>query len=77
MADMETRGWRDIETAPRDGTFILLWSPRWRASQVQRWACIKNAAGRKAFVSESGIPKMHIPTHWMPLPIPPDDTGGG
>lgn len=67
--DME---WRDIESAPRDGTPVDLWviSPEtgkgWRRTDcafdgeywTDRYYAIVNAAGIE-------------PTHWLPLPPAP------
>lgn len=64
-------GWRPIETAPKDGTFIDLWFPHNGDSAVsQRLMCRwRNDAwftqcGGRSF-------RMDNPTHWMLLPNPP------
>ncbi len=59
--------WHPIETAPADGTHVLVWWPRWSAfptiayvNKVGRWVC-------EAAISEDG----DEPSHWTPLPDPP------
>lgn len=69
--------WRPIETAPKDRK-VLLWGRYWNGrddfqeplvgqwnphSELQRW----EACGQYRF----GV----RPTHWMPLPAAPDDSG--
>lgn len=55
--------WQDISTAPKDGTFILVWAmpyvemAHWRG----RWRIGNDVTGTKLF-----------PTHWMPLPPAPE-----
>jgi len=65
--------WQPIETAPKDGTWILVhheWGidfARWRPSD--RW----QAEGWETELYDRyGEPAEEIdPTHWMPLPDPP------
>jgi len=77
-------GWRPIETAP-EACPILVFCPRAhrghdscevvvvvRAPEVSFWTNGGPNAGSD-FYFEPG----EEPTHWMPLPIPPDDTGNG
>lgn len=60
--------WRPIETAPKDGTTILLydrgWSQPWRTIVAARWVWQKSRF-------ESGDFVHHSATHWMSLPAPP------
>ena len=51
--------WRPIETAPRDYTYILIYDGKVR---IAEWDGECWCAG-DAFIS--------YPTHWMPLPPPP------
>jgi hypothetical protein len=60
--------WRPIETAPRDGTFVLTRSPY---GQVCQDFADSNSS-EMICQSWSGNP-----THWMPLPPPPDAAGTG
>ncbi len=73
--------WQPIETAPKDGRLMLLWD----ASNpdgyvVARWARDDRRPGPFGpFVWLSGHVRYgerlaeQIPTHWMPLPAPPED----
>jgi hypothetical protein len=66
----EPQGWQSIETAPRDGTQILIWivgiEPRPR---IAYWADRGMEYGWFGLQSQHllGVPV----THWMPLPVPP------
>lgn len=72
--------WRSIETAPRDGTRVLLYGPEgvtegaWNIhgykddlAHLRRWNPI--------WLSEHGCGccggDNYVATHWMPLPPPP------
>lgn len=60
--------WQPIETAPRDGTEVLLFDNGiyglgWWALGEWRDFGDAGCAGSEAFA----------PTHWMPLPKPPRD----
>ena len=73
-------GWRPIETAPRDGTLVLLWAESIGlhvAYLHQEWSWTKFRVIRtwQALWCEkqSGDEDEGIkPTHWMPLPEPPE-----
>lgn len=73
--------WRPIETAPRDGTWLLVFEPsKWSPNiHVVRW-------GEPEWTLEKSPPKTWVTmalgpnpdtydadeaTHWMPLPEPP------
>jgi hypothetical protein len=66
--------WRPIETAPKDESRFLAYFPDapewydysvicWSARSTQWWGCSPAAAG---------IIDQYDPTHWMPLPEPPE-----
>ena len=59
--------WRPIETAPEDGTSVLLWQPTHRGGYVViAYFDLFYLAWRE---EEEGISL--DPTHWRPLPEPP------
>ena len=63
--------WRSIDSAPKDGTFIDLWSP----AHGRRIPDCKWSVRRKSWMLPGGV--ITIPddgvsvTHWQPLPAPP------
>jgi hypothetical protein len=63
-------GWRDISTAPKDGTVIGAWSPS-EPGIVRRvkWGRFVNQDGW--ITATKGCAVSNLPTHWMPLPEPP------
>lgn len=66
--------WQPIETAPKDGTQVLLirWVPDTRRHgwmDIDRWATKEEGRGWVGFGSFN--PEFWPATHWMPLPAPP------
>lgn len=58
-------GWRIIETAPTDGTRILL---RNKQSIADGWYLTNDPSGREFDVRRFVWPYIHTtPTHWRPL----------
>jgi hypothetical protein len=69
--------WQPIETAPKDGTSVLISSTNWRTTwrgyyraqgfapeqEIDNWG----EGWTRENYSDIGL----IPTHWMPLPEPP------
>lgn len=56
--------WRPIETAPED-EFVLVWCPDYNGEDrhvIAIWGCVTG-----------WWPKYCGPTHWMPLPEPPEE----
>lgn len=58
-------GWQPIETAPRDGTSILLLQSGCR--YVAHWSVYV-----EQWVVDKGAAQGNYPTHWQPLPDPPE-----
>lgn len=58
--------WQPIKTAPRDGTRVLIADTDVWMAVARNWPCngywIEDAA--------SGL-RLNPPTHWIPLPAPP------
>lgn len=67
--------WQDINTAPKDGTRILISSGRgisaveWLDNEIEYWHVDDNKHGPFALRGSA-------PTHWMPLPKPPVEENG-
>lgn len=73
---MAESGWQPIETAPRDGTWVILhtaaggvqpgyWGPTYFGYNPA-WVQYAHRSEAEEIIGE--------PTHWMPLPAPPAST---
>lgn len=58
------KGWQPIETAPRDGTPILVYENYGKGVVMTVMVAVKG--------NFPGDGWLWNPTHWMPLPEPPD-----
>lgn len=69
-------GWRDISTAPRDGTLVLVYRPN--APREGRAPIITDYYKQSSVGGVEGWQKSNMqfypPTHWQPLPTPPSTT---
>lgn len=79
--------WQPIETAPKDGTWIVLLIPkscqdsnrpkpwvetaRWVEDHIESWDQIDENTKRRKFNDYSHWSCYETPTHWQPLPEPP------
>lgn len=69
----EPEGWQDIETAPRDGTWVFGMGPGWWPPAVMQWSRMANCW--------QGFDREIRPAHWMriprlkPAPSPPGRAG--
>ena len=72
---MSNREWQPIETAPKDGTPVLLAGCRkivvaaWLEDEIDWWHVDDNKRGPFALRGPA-------PTHWMPLPAAPASPKG-
>ncbi len=80
LLDDVPRGWRDIASAPRDGTSILIYWQHCALTFVGRWAepphsgnWTKGPTWRCVCDCGKEAPSA---THWQPLPLPPTDREG-
>ena len=82
-------GWQPIETAPKDGTVIIIYAKQpiagtgreWNGIHAAKWndGAIGNGWGhgwRLAEYQNLGEGVSGNPTHWMPLPAPPEPPEG-
>lgn len=60
--------WQLIETAPKDGTWVLLWCD---FAIVGRWSVKGNRVRNNWTDDYHGVNPVFSVTHWMPLPAPP------
>jgi hypothetical protein len=69
---LDEREWKPIESAPKD-EFLIGWSASWnRPHQAIFCAEVSRRKRRWAFSSLPGSELGDPPTHWMPLPEPPE-----
>jgi len=61
-------GWQPIETAPKDGTFILVAVPGEVAIHIMLVWWLDGWC-----LDMTNTPIVGNPTHWMPLPEPPKE----
>jgi hypothetical protein len=59
-------GWQPIETAPTDGTRVMLCAGRWHYLAGVQW---EDDDGRPVWFGGDVV--VDDPTHWMPLPALP------
>lgn len=74
-------GWRPIETAPKDGSTVLVWFSdlyngtadlaRWDNDQYARKPRPYWTGNRERILGTVAY-RQGKPTHWMPLPEPPN-----
>lgn len=63
--------WQPIETAPKDGTWVLGWAPGWTVVTMA-WCDIPlYPVSDKPYWAQGGAQRAVPATHWMPLPEPP------
>lgn len=80
-AELQARQWQPIETAPKDGTEIIVFHPEggvcaaFCPADGFAWHCMDGENTVQGKLSRQSIPRMtsfvEPPTHWMPLPLPP------
>lgn len=64
LAAKPADGWRDISTAPRDGTRVLLLDKGYVFEGYR-------LPDTKIWKRDGAVWSQYKPTHWMPLPHPP------
>ena len=75
--------WRHIETAPKDGSYLLLWEQYSDAPFVGYWSGGSWSVSHEHVDAEGGwdganvVDALSMPiTHWMPLPAAPGPADG-
>lgn len=72
--------WKPIDTAPMNGEVVLLFlngdDIEFGYFEDGRWWVINNSGGRDFAAIGSRRWKYDPPTHWMPIPEPPEDEHG-
>jgi len=73
-AQQEARAWQPIETAKRDGTRIILGRKQAMSGAMIAVSGHWNSGGAYHMPHWSTASILPEPTHWMPLPDPPQET---
>lgn len=64
--------WQPIETAPKDGTPVLVWTSDVGKEGLTEFASVCSYHPDAGFCTH----ELMAATHWMPLPDPPEVTHG-
>lgn len=73
---MNEMKWQPIETAPKDGTHIIAWRATAKPPHCESMYFVpydEDGNGLWHWVQDGDSPSENFPTHWMPLPPPPED----
>ena len=66
--------WQPIESAPKDGTLVLLFVPKGVDAPVSIGCYDGDSLADSWLVMEPDfMASWCIPTHWQPLPTPPEE----
>ena len=83
VANGQQAMWRHIETAPKDGSYLLLWEQYSDAPFVGYWSGGSWSVSHEHVDAEGGwdganvVDALSMPiTHWMPLPPAPGPADG-
>lgn len=71
--------WQPIDTAPKDGTWILTWARDDSACEFARWEQsyhYRRTVRSGWIVKGRGFSPQYAPTRWMPIPALPVPTPG-
>jgi len=76
IAAYEAALWQPIETAPKDGSFVIVASSDSSFGWVRGFARWASVAGIDGWISYGAFdPPGNLglghPTHWRPIPVPP------
>jgi len=71
--------WQPIETAPKDGTYVMVWPPTYSgAVSCAVWDWQTDHKRPRPFwqrldTDSAWTSRNHPPTHWMPVPEGPEE----
>lgn len=68
-----TTEWQSIETAPKDGTWVLFYTPACEELGYLAFQAVGHIDRHGLFGSYQWEDDLE-PSHWMPLPDPPKET---
>lgn len=79
-AALEESEWHGMESAPRDGTPVLIWGPKFANSFSAYWTNEQTDMSKEGGWTDGSTNRYDefyasFPTHWRPLPPPPTDKG--
>lgn len=73
VTELPSEEWQPIETAPKDGTYVLLFGEHSRACRERNRQLTARWDGRDWESADDGYGIYLKPTHWMPLPTAPSE----